>query len=584
MPRGRGYGRRRRMTAHSTALVPMRRRKSALGRAFRGGSYAGAAAGRMSQLEAAYHIGSFMLDNYKKAGSRLKLGQAKVKRLKQTAAKQRAAAKRVMKGKGKSNMNRHTEQKSNSKKPNTGSGFDTARNGVIVTHPNSRIPKWKKERKWKYKHSVYQTVLISKTSRLPNSQNQLEGCRYPIKLPEAKADRIQTIIFTPFCSNFTGTHTTFFRNVKADATDIEHNTTYPLDVVQNKASMVQFLSTGGMIEGNAAPAKPQHETGYTGTDPAAALSGPSYSAANARGAANLKVVKSHIDQLVKSIKVDLVFTSSRAYDIECSVSVIRMIKPDTPWSLTTNDKREICNSLDNRGMEWTRWKTEWLHKFILPGLKAGKKPPQVSIQKILKTNFLQTNSFKENTTGDDYTEIYGASGGELGRNLHHAHDEISDGAMSGNFLILIKHRRKCVPQTFQYHQAIEVDSDSTSNRFASAYVSMPAVSEESMDIPPVTGITGADSDGADFETGEPFSTDQGNEKLSSCYVVGKLVYEFGFRKEVESNPSLISNATSNVHYKKPLSLNIDITNTADDTNGFYTKSASHTNLPTDTHE
>lgn len=76
----RKYRNRRRMTAHSTALVPMRRRKSALARyGGYGKSYAGAAAGRMSELEAAYHVGSFMLDNYKKASSRLKLGQAKVK-------------------------------------------------------------------------------------------------------------------------------------------------------------------------------------------------------------------------------------------------------------------------------------------------------------------------------------------------------------------------------------------------------------------------------------------------------------------------------------------------------------------------
>ena len=141
-----------------------------------------------------------------------------------------------------------------------------------------------------------------------------------------------------------------------------------------------------------------------------------------------------------------------------------------------------------------------------------------------------------------------------------------------------------MPQQFQYHQAIEVDSDSTSNRFASAYVSMPALSEESLDVPPTTGITGADSDGNDFETGEPFSTNQGNETLSSAYVVGKLVYEFGFRKEVESQPSLINNGSSSVHYKKPLSLNIDPTLTGDDTNGLYTKSAQHTNLTISTAE
>lgn len=585
------YRRRRRLTMNApTTLV---RRQDALRAARYGKSYVGAAAGRMSELDAAYHVGSFMLDNYRSAASRLKLGGAKQKALKQTAAKQRKYARNVMKGKGKgkgkANMNRHTENNRKSGKPsNKGNGYDSSRNGTIITHPSSRIPKWKKERLYKYKNSVWQTVLISKTSRLPNSANQLEGCRYPIRLPEAKEDRIQTCIFTPFCSHFSGTHTTFMSNVNAAATGLEHNTTYPFDVIQNKADQTMFLGNASSIEGNSAGAKPQHETGYTGTDATAALSGPSYTAANARGAANLKVVKSHIDQLVKSVKLDLVFTSSRSFPVEVSVSVIRRIKPSEPWILSTDDQRDICNSMDNKGMEWTEWRTEWCHKFILPALQVNKKPPQVSIQKLLKSNFLQTNSFKDNTTSQDYTEIYGSSAAELGRNLFHAHDEIADGAMSGNFYVLIKHRKKCVPQQFTYKQVIDMNrSDHAAGTAAVAEIELPVLSEESFDVPTHdgdgSGSTGSGETGASI-TGAPFITNQGDESKSSAYLVGKLTYEFGFRKEVESNPSLISNASSNVHYKKPLSLNIDPSLTGNDTNGFYTKSGNHQNTPQDTSE
>jgi hypothetical protein len=487
----------------------------------------------------------------------------------------------------KTNYNRHAENNAKSSKPsNKGNGYDTARNGKVYTH--AVVPKWKKDRLYKYKNSVWQTVMISKTSRLANSANQLEGCRYPIRLPEAKEDRIQTCIFTPFCSHFSGTHTTFMSNVKADATGLEHNTTYPLDVIQNKADQTMFLGNASQLEGNSATAKPQHETGYTGTDATAALSGPSYTAANARGTANLKVIKSHVDQLIKSVKIDLVITSSRSFPVEMSISVVRRIKPAEPWILSTGDQRDICNSMDNKGMEWTDWRTEWCHKFILPALQVNKKPPQVSIQKVLKSNFLQTNSFKDNTTSQDYKDIYGSSAAELGRNLFHAHDEISDGAMSGNFYVLIKHRKKCVPQQFTYKQVIDMNrSDHAAGTAAVAEIELPVLSEESFDVPTHdgdgTGNTTGGETGASI-TGAPFITNQGDESKSSAYLVGKIIYEFGFRKEVESNPSLISNSSSNVHYKKPLSLNIDPTLTGNDTNGLYTTSANHTNTTTSSAE
>ncbi len=57
-------------------------------------------------------------------------------------------------------------------------------------------------------------------------------------------------------------------------------------------------------------------------------------------------------------------------------------------------KKMLLNNLDNKGMEYAKYKTEWLHEFTLPGLRTGKKIPHYSINKTLNTNFLQTNTFE----------------------------------------------------------------------------------------------------------------------------------------------------------------------------------------------
>lgn len=462
---------------------------------------------------------------------------------------------------------------------NKGKGFNTKRNGVIVTHPRSVVPKWKLQRLRNYKYSVYQTVLLSKSNRMPASNNTLEGCRYPIKLPDAASERIQTLLFTPFCAHFSGTHTTLARKVNSAKTDLDHYTDYPFDVIQNKASLTVHTSNSGMIEGNVQPDFIRYEGSYGIADET------TVTAAYARSdATQLKAMKAHIDQLVKQIKVDLVFTSSRAFPVEASVSVVRMIEPTTPFgTLDTSDKQELCNSLDNKGLDWKRFKTEWLHTFTIPALKLNKRPARLSIKKVLKCNFMQTNSFNQNTVSEDMAE---AAQTELGRNIHSHLSEIADGNMSSQFFVLIKYRKRCVPQQFEYKQVIESHADNVAN----CSITLPVVTEESFDVPALDGnattaqIPGGGDESVSGNDGSPLSTDQGDESKASAYLVGKLVYEWGFRKETESIPSMVSSYAPSTDYKKPQSLMIDPTYTSDDTYGIYTQSPHHVQIAADTSE
>ena len=99
-----------------------------------------------------------------------------------------------------------------------GRGMTTAR-GVINTHPSAKVPKWKLQRLREYKHDVWQTVLVSKSSRIANSNNVLGTYRYPIKAPEClDSERVQAMVFTPYANAYSGIHTTFYRKIQADGT------------------------------------------------------------------------------------------------------------------------------------------------------------------------------------------------------------------------------------------------------------------------------------------------------------------------------------------------------------------------------
>lgn len=559
-----GYRRRRRRRTTSTALTTLPRgRFGMIPYVARGAAqampYAHAAAD-------AYQYAS----NIQKISQGLKRGRTRAP-LRQTTATTRSAYGIRKRGRGRPpaskglKRNRHEKLKQPQARPLVkGKGFNRSATGVIVTHPNSKIPAWKKKRMYKYKNLVWQTVLLSKSNRLSGSNNTLQTTRYPIKMPEClDSEKTMSVIFTPFCSDFSGTHTTFYRHVAPAGNAITHDTTNRLDVIQHKVDTGRLQKFERIAVGGATEALP------------ILYEGPSHSD-DVQQTANFDAIMAHKDQLVKHIGIDLVFIASRAFPVEVSVSVVRQIKAAAPYTLTTGEIQELCNGVGNHGMDWSTWRTEYFHKFTLKGLKKDTKPPHYSIKKVLKTNFLQTNTFNENTTSQDMTQ---AAATQLGSNIHSHMQEVQDGQMSGNFYILIKYRKVQEPQQFTYTQTIEADSDSTSSRFPSASIEVPVITEESFDVPTHDGITGADASGTQFETGAPLTNNQGDESKASFYVNGKLTYAWGFKEETEPIPSIMSNVKTNANWKKAQSLNIDPTyDPTNDDHGIYCQSHDHVNI------
>ena len=565
--RGRG---RRRLPEHTALTVLPKGRFGMI-------PYAARGAARAIPYAHAAELGYQYASNIHKIAKGMGAGASGKTPLTQTRAVPRAAIRKRGRGRPPSskgysvNPKRHEKMTTKSGKParmgKASKSTQTSARGKLVTHPYSAIPKWKRDRLAEYKYDVWQTVLISKSSRLAASNNTLRTTRYPVKLPDTlDGEKTMTCVFTPFCSNYSGIHTTFMRKVNAAGSDLDHASSQPFDVIQNKADVSRInANESSMVDGADG-----EMILYRNTQADAAA----VSHANNQEAALRK-----FDQLMKGIHLDLVFTASRAFPVKVSVSVVRQIKPAAPYTLTTANKQELCNSVSNKGLDYHEWITEYFHEFTLPGLRVNKKIPTYSVNKEILCNFMQTNAFAENTVSQDMTE---AATTQLGLNIHSHVDEIADGNMSSNVYVLIKYRKIQGVQQFTYKQVIEADSDSTSSRFGSASVELPVVTEESFDVPTHDGITGADGSGTQFETGAPLTNNQGDESKASAYLHGKLKYVWGFRKQCEAIPSCMSLVDTSNNYKKPVSLNIDPTQTNNTDYGLYQQSLQHVNIAADT--
>lgn len=430
-----------------------------------------------------------------------------------------------------------------------GKGFNTTAVGKVTTHGRGVVPKWKTDRLRKYKNDVWQTVLISKSNRLAASNNVLETVRYPIAAPAAlDSERVQSMIFSPFCSHYSGIHSTMFRKVASSGTDIDHDTSQLLDVVQNRADIArQSLPISVDGTGNSA----------------IMYEGIGGDAASARAQGNRDQIHNYYDQLMKKVKVDLVFTASRAFPVKVSVCVVRHINATSPYTMTADDKKMLLNNLTNVGMEYRNYRTEWLHQFTLPALRNGKKPPQYSVNKTLNTNFLQSNTFEKNNVAQAMTQ---SNTTQLGKSIDIRINEAADGDVSGMFYVLIKYRKAQTPTQFQYKQAVS----SNAGRVVGE-ISVPFISDESFDVPTATGF------GIDGQSGAPMG-DHGDESKASFYLHGKLTYRWGFRRETESIPSIISSVRTNADWKKSASLMVDPTYFTDNTYGIYTRSPDHVEL------
>jgi hypothetical protein len=499
----------------------------------------------MAAAEAVYNTAQ----NYRKMAGMLK-GRYNAKALKQTTA--------MTKGKYDARHEK-LKQKGTVGPVNKGKGFNTKSHGVVTTHGKGTVPAWKRKRLGLYKFDVWQTMLLSKSNRLAASNNVLETFRYPLKAPEAlDSERVQSMIFQPFCSHFSGIHSSMFRKVASSGTDIDHDTSQRLDVIQNKADIARHELPAN-VDGSGGSAI-VYESDFAGG---------AINAATARGATNVGQINTYYDQLVKRIKCDLVFTASRAFPVQISVSVVRMIDATAPYVLSGDDKKMLLNNLDNKGMEYSKYKTEWLHQFTLPGLKVGKKPPKYNVNKTLNCNFLQTNTFEKNNVAEAMAQ---SATTQLGKGIDVRVNETSDGDMSGAFVVLIKYRKVQQPQQFTYRQCLQTNSAGVNL----ASLEVPVLSEESFDVPTVTGNAAIQVDDT------PFETSQGNESKASFYFHGKLVTRWGFRRQPESIPSIVSSDPSHADWKKSQSLMIDPTYTADDTYGIYTESPDHVQLAAST--
>jgi len=555
MPRGRGYkhrSRRRRLT--SNALV---RRKKA-GALTKFGKYMKPALRGANRVTALYdaavmaHDAAVALHPYTK-----NIPDPKSKKMSPLAFWQ------GQKKKKKLDTHRHEKLKSNdaSGPVNKGKGHNKSAFGTIMTHPRSRVPKWKHDRLKDYKYDVWQTVLVSRgtNSRVANSDNILKTFRYPYKAVEAlDNERVQTMVFSPYCSGFTGIHTTFVRKIRADGTDLDHFTTQPLDVIQNKTGIARHHAPNTQEATFGSALQYEHTLANGGVIDAAATQSTAALANN------------HVfyDQIFKQCKVDLKFISSRVFKTKISICLVRHLKPVQPYHWTTEHKQQLFNNLDNRGLQWEDFKTEWLHEFVLPGLKKGKSPPTYNVKKNILMNVMQTNAFNDNNTAQDMAE---SSLNQLGLGLRRRQTEVADGHVSGMTYLLIKYRKVQAPQQFQYTQVITEAFNGAG--YNGGHVELPVLTEESFDVPQTSGqsdnLTGGTTDGA------PFKNMTDREDLSSFYVHGTIKYRWGFRgDDTEAIPSVMDERAVG-SAKKTQSLNIDPTLFNDTNNGIYTQSQQH---------
>ena len=108
---------------------------------------------------------------------------------------------------------------------------------------------------------VWQTVLLSRSNRLAGSNNTLQTTRYPLKMPEClDSEKTMSVIFTPFCSHFSGTHTSFYRKVNSAGNALDHDTTNRLDVIQRKADTGRLqVKENTQVGGNTEALTPLYE-------------------------------------------------------------------------------------------------------------------------------------------------------------------------------------------------------------------------------------------------------------------------------------------------------------------------------------
>lgn len=437
---------------------------------------------------------------------------------------------------------------SSSQSAGRGSGYNSTATGVLVTHPASKVPRWKTARLRKYHmdNAVWQTVYVSKSNRIPGSNNVLAKHRSPINVPECAGLLANFMLFQPFASAYSGTHTSYYRTVNTVSGSAGYlSTLYTPDTVDGKLDTVQRMAD---IQRQTLP--PSVEA--TGAQEVLYENDVNSGAAIV-SASQLAQKTIWFDQCARVCKLDLKFIATRNFSMKVSVSLVRRIKPTNITTLSPEDTYTLCNDLTMKGADRDRWVTEWNHTFVLKGLKKNKPIPFHLINKDIKMNVMQTNCFQDDTTFETATQ---AQHTILGRGLISPQQEVADGDTSGLYFIKIAYRRIRQPILYEYEQAV-----ATHNGVTAATVSVPAVSETPLDIPTHANMFG----------GVPFETAYGNEGAGCFQLIGTMKHCWTYREDPEAIPSVKSSSPASNDYKKAQSLNLAPWLSGSQ-NGLYTKS------------
>jgi len=520
------------------------------------------------------HVPRNQLPNYKRSGTHL---QDQIKKFAFNKYTKKGGYNKKV---GKKKLTNH-ESKVGGEKTRKGKGFTTSHKGVA--HIHGKQPKWKRERLRKYKYSIWQTTLISKAcikdinntfnhayGRIPTSNNLLTSQRFPLTLPDAPMDvvggvnthkRLQAVVWNPFLSAYSGTHTCYPLIINSAGNDLEVWDEGRNDLIQNKADLHRIML-------------PAEVDGTLSSVPKYTLEGANDttfvdSHATVKDVANQNVIVDYFSHLVKTIRIHLILISNRPFPVDYSLSVIRRIKPAVPYGILAGpnkatDQKDLLNSLTNKGIPFTDYAVEHSCRGTLPPIKVGQPIPERHIFKTLKCNFMVSNDFQDNTNAENYVD---SNTTLLGSNVNPSHSEVTDGFMCGEFYIILKYIKHQSQQVFQWER-----SHTNSTTGITESVSVPAVTTQGFDV----GDTSEGGLGGSYFSGGQGKLGENNEARASMDMIGKYQIEYGVKKEPDQIPSLISKDSSNTTgYKKSLSLNVSPFIQPNQDNACYTISPDH---------
>jgi hypothetical protein len=371
--------------------------------------------------------------------------------------------------------------------------------------------------------------------------------------------KLQAVVWQPFLSAFSGTHTSYPMKINSAQTELEVWNEGRSDVLQAKADLDR-IQLSPDVDGTLSTVPKytlENANDSTFVDSHATVSGLD----------NQNVICDYFQHLIKSINIHLILISNRPFPVDYSLSVIRRIKASVPFGILGGKgappnshltlQKNLLNSLSNKGIPYDEFAVEYSCRGTLPALKEGQPVPERHIFKKLKCNFMVSNDFQDNSNAENYVE---SNTTLLGSNINMSHSEVSDGDMCGEYYIILKYIKHQSNQVFRWER-----SHTNSTTGITDSISVPAVTSQGFNIPDYHQHLTASG-----KLGE------NDEQKASMEIIGKIQVEHGVKREPDQIPSLISkNSANTTGYKKSVSLNITPSIPHSQTNSCYTISPDH---------